>query len=561
VDIKSVSRRGVALAAAVLTLGLATGAAASTSLALAEQDAISAALELRTASVRSALDKTFQRYADTMHDLVAAAATQPGPALSPTVARLVGERLDGAHGVLVVTADHKITAQHAVDGSTPPATATFRPEPELAGAMALSHDLGRLVAGPAHVLPADRNLPPAHRQLAFELAEPVHTDTAFLGWVIVSVRGGDLLEQSLRTAGVTGVAASLAEVSPAGVTHEVARWSEGGPATGTAGRTVDVALAGHAWQILIRPTGDLVSTGRAAADRLTLLAAALVSTLLATIVLTLDAGRNSADARARRAADDRLAGLERAHRAEQTLREREAELTGFAATAGAKLHAPLHTIAGFTDLLLEDTSPQLDDQSRGFLDRIAGSTRRMLTVVDELLAYTATIDVALKLEPVHTGRLAVDVAAARLDAGDGERPSIDVGDLPVVTADAELLGRVLDQLVGNAVRFVRHGAAARVTVSASELPSGWYRFEVADRGIGVPEEHRDRIFAPFHRTPTAEGYAGSGLGLAVCKRIIALHGGEIGMRPNPGGGSIFWFTVSATGVTLSAGDLSTLASV
>jgi signal transduction histidine kinase len=144
---------------------------------------------------------------------------------------------------------------------------------------------------------------------------------------------------------------------------------------------------------------------------------------------------------------------------------------------------------------------------------------------------------------------------------DGERPSIDVGDLPVVTADAELLGRVLDQLVGNAVRFVRHGTAARVTVSASELPSGWYCFEVADRGIGVPAAHGERIFAPFHRAPAAEGYPGSGLGLAVCKRIIALHGGEIGMRPNPGGGSVFWFTVPATGVTLSADDLGTLASV
>src|SRR4051794_41905498 len=87
VDIKSVSRRGVALAAAVLTLGLATGAAASTSLALAEQDATSAALALRTASVRSAIDTTFQRYADTIHDLVAAAATQPAAALAPTAAR------------------------------------------------------------------------------------------------------------------------------------------------------------------------------------------------------------------------------------------------------------------------------------------------------------------------------------------------------------------------------------------------------------------------------------------------------------------------------------------
>lgn len=559
VDIKSVSRRGLALAAAVLTLGVTTGATAATGLALAERDASSAALALRTAGVRSALDTTFQRYADTMHDLVAAAATQPGATLAPTVARLVGDRLAGAHQVLVVTAEHTITAQHALDGSTPPAAGTLTAEPELDRAMTLARDLGRLVAGRAHVLPADATLPPAHRQLAFELAQPVHTDAAFLGWVIVSVRGGDLLQQSLRGAGVTGVTAALAELSPDGAAHDIATWSAGGAAPGdVAGRTVDVELAGHAWQVQVRPTGELAHPGHAAAW-LTVLAATLISALIAAVVLLLEAGRGRADARARRAATDRQTATDRAQRAEQALRDREAELTGFAAVAGENLHTPLHTIAGFTDLLLEDAAPQLDAASRGFLDRISHSTRRMLTVVDELLAYTATTDAALKLEPVDTDRLAVDVVAARLDAGALERPSIDVGDLPLVTADADLLGQVLAQLVDNAVRFVRHGTSARVTVSATELPSGWYRFEVADRGIGVPEEHRERVFAPFHRTPAAEGYPGSGLGLAVCKRIVTLHGGEIGMRPNPGGGSIFWFTVSATGLTLSADDLDTLA--
>jgi signal transduction histidine kinase len=232
------------------------------------------------------------------------------------------------------------------------------------------------------------------------------------------------------------------------------------------------------------------------------------------------------------------------------MREREAELTGFAAAAGQNLHAPLHTIAGFTELLLEDAEPQLDAASRGFLDRIGRSTQRMLKLVDELLAYTAAGTTAPKLEPVDTERLALDVVAGRLDHLDGERPSIDVGELPLVTADAELLRQVLDQLVANAVRFVRHGTAARVTLGARELGDGWWRIEVADRGIGVPTEHHARVFAPFHRTPSAEGFPGTGLGLAVARRIVALHGGEIGVEANPGGGSVFWFTVSATGVTV-----------
>jgi signal transduction histidine kinase len=550
------SRRGIAVAAAVLTLGLGTGCAASTGLALAGQDAAADALALRTASVRSALDTTFQAYADTVHDLVAVA---PAGLHDATVARIAGERLPGAHQIMVVAPDHAVLAQQTVDGSTPFRSARLTPSAELSRAMELSRISGRLVTSPAHVLPADADLPPAHRQPAFELAAPVH-DTTFRGWVVVSVRAGDLLETSLRVAGVTGVSTVLAETTPDGATHEVARWAQGGAGSGVPDR-LDVALAGHAWQIFVQPTTAVVGAGRRAAAPLVLLAAILVSVLLAIVVVALDAARLRALGRARRSARERRAGLDRADRAERALRDRETELTGFAVAAGENLHAPLHTIAGFTDLLLEDAAPHLDEASRGFLNRIGRSTRRMLTLVDELLAYTATGDAALHLEPVDTQRLALDAAAARMDGLDGERPSIDVGDLPLVTADSTLVRQVLDQLMGNAVRFVRHGTAARVTVGATEQADGWWRIEIADRGIGVPAEHRDRIFAPFHRTPSAEGYPGTGLGLALCRRIVELHGGRIGVDANPGGGSVFWFTVSATGLTLTADDLGALGRV
>ncbi|AGZ40602.1 ATP-binding protein [Actinoplanes friuliensis] len=559
---KVISRRGAALAGAVLALGLGTGATAATSLALAEQDASTAALALRTASVRGALDTTFQRYADTMHSLVAAAATEPAARLSPAVARLTGDTLPGAHQVVVVDANRTVLAQHTVDGSNPPPRTTLNPEPSLARGLDLARESGRLVASPAHVLPADLGLPPAHRQPAFELISPVH-ENGFRGWVVIGVRAPDLLRESLRAAGVTGVATVLTETSGDGVTHEVARWAEGGGPLGESRGTVDVALAGHTWQILVRPTTALVSAGRAAAAPLTLLGSALISVVAAGLLLVADRGRHRAEDHARQAAADSRAEIDRARAAEAVLhertrtaeaqlREREAELTGFATAAADHLHAPLHTIAGFTELLLEDAGP-LDEASRGFLDRIGRSTGRMLALVDDLLAYSSAADAALKLEPVDAGGLALGVVAGRLDHVTGERPSIDVGDLPAVTADAELLGEVLGQLVDNAVRFVRHGTAARVTIGAREHVPGWWRIEVADRGIGVPEEQRTRIFAPFHRAPAAEGFPGTGLGLAVCRRIVDLHGGELGVDPNPGGGSIFWFTVPTTGLTPARG--------
>jgi signal transduction histidine kinase len=569
--VTNTSRRGAALAATVLTLGLGTGAAAAGSLAGAAQDAGTAALALRTASVRTALDTTFQRYADTMHDLVATAATQPTAALPATVSRIAARRLPGAYQIVVVGPDHTVRAQHTVDGSAPPAGTTLTAEPELAIGLDLARDSGRMIASAAHVLPADLGLSPADRRPAFQLVAPVHGEK-FLGWVVLAVRAPDLVRESL--AGVAGVATVLTETSPAGVTLEVARWGDGNP-VGDASGTADVAVAGHTWQVRVRPTTALAGAARTVAAPLTLLGAVLISALFAVMLLAADRARGRAEARARRAAAGRRTDLDRHRDAERQLRdeaqaterelrtraataerrmhEREAELTGFATAAADHLHAPLHTIAGFTELLLEDASPQFDPATRGFLDRIGGSTGRMLAVVDDLLAYSTADDAALRLEAVDVGGLALGVVAGRLDHVHGELPSIDVGDLPTVTADPELLGEILSRLVDNAIRFVRHGTAARVTLGAREHAPGWCRIEVADRGIGVPEEQQARIFAPFHRAAAAEGFPGAGLGLAVCRRIVARHGGEIGVEANPGGGSVFWFTLPVSPVAAAPG--------
>ncbi|WP_030439185.1 sensor histidine kinase [Actinoplanes subtropicus] len=494
------SRRAVGLAAAVLALGLAGGAAATTGLALAADDAGAAELTLRAANVRSALGSALFRYADTLHDIATVAST---PALPDTVARIAGERLPGAHQVLVIGADRRILAEHAADGSTPATATTLVPEPELSRAMTLAGQHGRLVASAAHVLPADAGLPGEQRQQAFDLVAPL---PGAAGWVIVSVRAGDFLEATLRSAGVTGVQVEMTQKTTA--------------AAGDSAVLVDLPVAGSAWQARVRPTTPLVGAGLAAAAPAAMIGATLLSLALAALVLRLA----PADAPASAPAGGN--------------RRRETELAGFAATASEHLHAPLHTIAGFTEILLEDATG-LDEESRGFLRRIDGATRRMLAVVDELVTYAAAGDSALKPEPVEASLLALDVAAAHLPG-----PSIEIGELPAIAGDAALLRRVLDQLIGNAVRFVRHGAPALVEVRGHALDGGWWRIEVADRGIGVPEEQRERIFTPFHRAPAAEGYPGTGLGLAVCAQIIALHGGEIGVATNPGGGSVFWFTVA-----------------
>ncbi|AGL15899.1 HAMP domain-containing sensor histidine kinase [Actinoplanes sp. N902-109] len=520
-------RRAVALAAAVLAAGLGTGAAAATGLAASAHHAATAELALRTASVRSALETTFQRYEDTLHDAV---VTFPS---RPFVAGVDAARLPGAHQIVLISPGYAVLAQRTLDGSTPPPDPRLQPPPPLVHSLELARRTGRLTVTPAHVLPADLELPPAHRQQAFELIAPVH-DTAFRGWAMIGVRADDLLRSA--TQGVPGVAVVLAEATGS---REIAAFPRGS----TGGSLVDIATAGYSWQARVTPTTPLTGSGLSLAAPLSMLGAATLSLLLAGAVLRSPASPASPSGALPDAAPH--AGLTGSAAAAVTP---QTDLTGFAAAAGDSLRAPLHTIAGCTDLLLEEAAPQLDEAARGFLQRIDNSTRRLLTTVDELLTYAEAGDAALKLEPVDATTLTLDVVAGRLDRlpEATDRPSIDVRDLPAVMVDAHLYALVMGHLVDNALGFVRPGSPARVTVSAREATPGWWRIEVADRGIGVPADQRTAIFEPFHRAPAAEGFPGTGLGLATCRRIIALHGGDLGMTPNPGGGSIFWFTVAAT---------------
>jgi signal transduction histidine kinase len=108
----------------------------------------------------------------------------------------------------------------------------------------------------------------------------------------------------------------------------------------------------------------------------------------------------------------------------------------------------------------------------------------------------------------------------------------------VVTGDPVQLRAVVQNLVANAAKFVQPGLAAKIEVSASRAPGGW-RVEVADHGIGIPPEHRDRVFEPFARVH--EGVPGHGIGLATVRRVIDAHGGRIGVAETPGGGTTVWF--------------------
>ncbi|MFB9363808.1 ATP-binding protein [Actinoplanes nipponensis] len=232
------------------------------------------------------------------------------------------------------------------------------------------------------------------------------------------------------------------------------------------------------------------------------------------------------------------------------LRRYETDLAVFAGVVAHDLKAPLAVIRGHCETASEDLADAPDSAevagARAALGRIAGNADRMAALIDTLLAYTTSRDAPLKLGTVPLDPLVAEVIEQRIEParpGGAPPPDCYVGPLPEVRADPAMLRHVVDNLIGNALKYVPAGRNARIDVTAQPGPPGWTRIEIADRGIGIPDEDKPNIFESFHRARTAAGYAGTGLGLAICRRIVERHGGTIGVADNPGGGTRFHFTL------------------
>jgi signal transduction histidine kinase len=228
------------------------------------------------------------------------------------------------------------------------------------------------------------------------------------------------------------------------------------------------------------------------------------------------------------------------------LRRYENDLAVFAGVVAHDLKAPLTIIRGHceaaADALAED-----DGDPQESLARVMRAVDRMGAMIDTLLAYTTARDAPLSCARVDLGDLVREVVQDRIGHLDpADRPDVFIGDLPVVEADPAMLRHVFDNLIGNALKYVRPGAAPRVDLTAAPAASpGWTRITIADRGIGIPDADKPAVFERFHRAHADAGYAGTGLGLAICKRIVERHGGEIGVADNPGGGTRFHFTLAS----------------
>jgi signal transduction histidine kinase len=217
------------------------------------------------------------------------------------------------------------------------------------------------------------------------------------------------------------------------------------------------------------------------------------------------------------------------------------ELQQFAYVASHDLQEPLRTIASFTQLLAKRYNDKLDDKAREFINYAVDGSKRMQTLINDLLSYSRVGTQGRPFAPARCDAI-LDRVLKNLKIGvDACGALITRDPLPVVMADEGQLAQLFQNLLTNAMKF-RGADVPRIHISAARDGTAW-KIMVRDNGIGISPEHSDRVFVIFQRLHTKTQYPGTGIGLAICKKIAERHGGRIWVEPSPGGGSTFCFTI------------------
>jgi len=225
------------------------------------------------------------------------------------------------------------------------------------------------------------------------------------------------------------------------------------------------------------------------------------------------------------------------------LSEANQELETFAYSVSHDLRAPLRAIEGFSRILGERYSAVMDETGRDYLTRVRKATERMAELIDALLKLSRISRTGLKVEDVDLSELAQQAAASLADADPGR--DIDVWIEPGMhtKCDRALLLTLLDNLMGNAWKFTRGTAGARIEVGSEPGMSGSPGWYVRDNGAGFDPSYANKLFHPFQRLHSQDAFPGHGIGLASVKRIIERHGGEISAEGAVGRGATFRFTL------------------
>jgi signal transduction histidine kinase len=230
---------------------------------------------------------------------------------------------------------------------------------------------------------------------------------------------------------------------------------------------------------------------------------------------------------------ERTAQLERSNR----------ELQDFAYVASHDLQEPLRKVQAFGDRLKEKFAPELGEEGQDFIARMQNAANRMQTLINDLLSFSRVTTKANPFQKVDLAQIAREVVSDLEVRIQQSNAQVEVGPLPHIDADPLQMRQLLQNLVGNALKFHNNDAPPIVKIAAQTKPHDTLELSVTDNGIGFEEKYLDRIFSVFQRLHARGTFEGTGIGLAICRKIVERHGGKITARSKPNEGATFIVTL------------------
>ena len=247
----------------------------------------------------------------------------------------------------------------------------------------------------------------------------------------------------------------------------------------------------------------------------------------------------------KRAVEEREGLLRDIKKINRKLEESNKELQDFAYIASHDLREPLRKISSFGSLIQNSLKGKLDEDQQENLEFMINGAQRMQDMIDDLLTYSRLTTRAKPPQRVDLNEVIEELKklelATLLDETQG---TIHVPEpLLPVQADPFQMHQLFQNLIGNGLKFHKEGMRPEITIRARQVENNMIRIEVEDNGIGIAEEYHEQVFVMFKRLHSREQYEGTGIGLAVCKKIVERHRGNIGVKSTPGEGSTFWLSL------------------
>ncbi len=244
--------------------------------------------------------------------------------------------------------------------------------------------------------------------------------------------------------------------------------------------------------------------------------------------------------------------INRFRRHTRELERSNEDLREFATIASHDLQEPLRKIMGFGMRLKKDCSPHLDDRGKDYLERMERSAQQMQKFIDDLLGYSKVTTASAWRERVDLKEVISQVLTVLESPIEETHPIIEVGPMPFIEADRMQMTQLFQNLISNALKFHKKDVPPVVRISHRLLENGSHEILVKDQGIGFDARYLDRIFKPFERLHGKSEYEGTGMGLAICQKIVLRHGGELTAESSSQEGATFIVTLPATPATRPA---------